>query len=160
MLIMKERLKMPECEDVMLNIRKTRLMTKLAIYETGEGKEDIRLSKYYKTDYVRLQILKTIMAVTVGYLFILFLVAVYKSEYLIEQAVNLDYRAIGITVLVIYIVLLTVYIVGTIIGYSIKYDMSRGKLTKYFRILKVMRKIYREEEGVKSPEKEEENENG
>lgn len=151
---------MPECEDVMLNIRKTRLMTKLAIYETGKGKEDIRLSKYYKTDYVRLQILKTIMAVTVGYLFILLLVAIYKSEYLIEQAVNLDYRAIGITVLVIYIVLLTIYVVGTIIGYSIKYDMSRGKLTKYFRMLKVMRKIYREEEGAKSPEKEEENENG
>ena len=143
---------MPECEDAMLNIRKTRLMTKLAIYETGKGKEDIRLSKYYKTDYVRLQILKTILSVTVGYVLILFLVAVYKSEYLIEQAVNLDYRAIGITVLVSYVVLLTIYIVGTIIGYSIKYDMSRGKLTKYFRILKVMRKIYQEEEGTNSPE--------
>lgn len=26
----------------MINIRKTRLMTKLALYETGEGREDIR----------------------------------------------------------------------------------------------------------------------
>ena len=50
----------------------------------------------------------------------------YKSEYLIAQAVNLDYRAIGMTVLVIYVVLLTVYTVGAIIGYSIKYDLSRG----------------------------------
>lgn len=160
MLTIRNRQRMPECEDAMLNIRKTRLMTKLAIYETGEGKEDIKLSKYYKTDYVRLQILKTIMAVTFGYLFVLLLVAIYKSEYLIEQAVNLDYKAIGTTVLVIYIVLLTVYIVGTIIGYSIKYDLSRGKLTRYFRMLKVMRKIYKEEEGAAAAENEEEKKNG
>lgn len=141
---------MPECEDAMLNIRKTRLMTKLAIYEEGSGKEDIRLSKYYKSDYVRFQILKTILAVTFGYLLVLALVVLYKSEYLIAQAVTLDYHAIGITVLVGYIILLTIYIVGTIIGYSIKYDLSRGKLTKYFRMLKVMRKIYREEEALQS----------
>ncbi len=144
----------------MINIRKTRLMTKLALYETGEGREDIRLSKYYKTDYVRLQILKTVLAVTVGYILILLMVGLYKSEYLIAEAVNLDYRAIGITVLVIYIILLTIYIVGTIIGYSIKYDLSRGKLTRYFRLLNIMKKIYREEEGSEAAIEEEEENNG
>lgn len=144
----------------MINIRKTRLMTKLALYETGEGREDIRLSKYYKTDYVRLQILKTVLAVTIGYILILLMVGLYKSEYLIAEAVNLDYRAIGITVLVIYIILLTIYIVGTIIGYSIKYDLSRGKLTWYFRLLNIMKKIYREEEGSEAAVEEEEENNG
>ncbi len=144
----------------MLNIRKTRLMTKLALYETGEGRRDIRLSKYYKTDYVRLQILKTVLAVTVGYILILLMVVLYKSEYLIAQAVNLDYRAIGVTVFVIYAVLLTVYIVGAIIGYSIQYDLSRGKLTRYFRILKIMKKIYREEEGSGAAAEKEEEGNG
>ena len=84
-------------------------MTKLALYETGEGREDIRLSKYYKTDYVRLQILKTLLAVTVGYILILLMVGLYKSEYLIAQAVNLDYRAIGVTIFVIYVILVTTY---------------------------------------------------
>ena len=135
-------------------------MTKLALYETGEGREDIRLSKYYKTDYVRLQILKTVLAVTIGYILILLMVGLYKSEYLIAEAVNLDYRAIGITVLVIYIILLTIYIVGTIIGYSIKYDLSRGKLTRYFRLLNIMKKIYREEEGSEAAVEEEEENNG
>ncbi len=144
----------------MINIRKTRLMTKLALYETGEGREDIRLSKYYKTDYVRLQILKTVLAVTIGYILILLMVGLYKSEYLIAEAVNLDYRAIGITVLVIYIILLTIYIVGTIIGYSIKYDLSRGKLTRDFRLLNIMKKIYREEEGSEAAVEEEEENNG
>lgn len=130
-------------------------MTKLAIYEEGKGRQDIKLSKYYKADYVRLQILKTILSVTIGYILILALVVLYKSEYLIAQAVNLDYRAIGMTVLVIYVVLLTIYVVGTIIGYSIKYDLSRGKLAQYFRMLKVMRRIYREEEEAKAGGEEE-----
>ena len=144
----------------MINIRKTRLMTKLALYETGEGREDIRLSKYYKTDYVRLQILKTLLAVTVGYILILLMVGLYKSEYLIAQAVNLDYRAIGVTIFVIYVILVTIYTVGAIIGYSIKYDLSRGKLTRYFRILNIMKKIYREAEGSEAASEKEEESNG
>ena len=47
----------------MLNNRKVRLMTKLAIYEKEDGKEDIRLGRYYRGDYVRYQLLKTIVAV-------------------------------------------------------------------------------------------------
>ena len=57
-------------------------------------------------------------------------------------------------------VLVTVYIVGAIIGYSIKYDLSRGKLTRYFRILKIMKKIYREEEGSEAAVEKEEESNG
>ena len=44
----------------MVNMRKVRLMTKLAIYEKKEGKEDIKLGKYFRRDYVRLKILHNI----------------------------------------------------------------------------------------------------
>lgn len=130
----------------MLNNRKIRLMTKLASYEEKEGREDINLSKYYKSDYVRLQMLKTIVSTTFAYLLVLVMIAIYYSEKLIEQAVTLDYRSIGMRVLGAYIALLTVYVVGTLIGYNIKYTTSRKKLAKYFRMLKRLRLIYREED--------------
>ena len=95
-----------------------------------------------------------------GYILILLMVGLYKSEYLIAQAVNLDYRAIGVTIFVIYVILVTIYTVGAIIGYSIKYDLSRGKLTRYFRILNIMKKIYREEEGSEAASEKEEESNG
>ena len=136
----------------MLNNRKIRIMTKLATYEEKEGKEDIKLSKYYKTDYVRLNILKTIMSATFGYLLLLIMLAVYKSEYLIENAVNLDYKSLFTTILGYYLVILTVMIVGTLIGYSIKYDRSRKQLSQYFRMLKKLRIIYREEDAVSANE--------
>ena len=129
----------------MLNNRKIRLMTKLAIFENKEGKEDIRLSKYYKTDYVRYQVLKSIISTTVGYLLILTLIFLYRSEYIIKNAVSLDYKTIGSYILGVYIILITVYGLGSLAWFSFKYDASRKKLSRYNKLLKRMMKIYKEE---------------
>ncbi len=131
----------------MLNNRKVRLMTRLAMYEQTEGKEDVRISKYFRTDYVRLNVLKSMVSITVGYLLILLLVIVYHSEYLIREAVTLDYRGMITRYAGIYIIILTVYGAVGMIGYMIKYRASRKKLAKYFRMLRLLRSLYREEDG-------------
>lgn len=131
----------------MLNNRKVRLMTRLAMYEQTEGKEDVRISKYFRTDYVRLNVLKTTVAITLGYLLILLLLVVYHSEYLIREAVTLDYRGMITRYAGIYVIILTVYGAVCMIGYMIKYRASRKKLAKYFRMLRLLRSLYREEDG-------------
>ena len=129
----------------MLNNDKIRLMTKLAVYENKEGKEDIRLSKYYKTDYVRYQVIKSIIGATFGYALILVLIVLYRSEYIIKNAITLDYKTIGTYILGIYIMIAAVYGLASIVIYSIKYDLSRKKLGRYFKLLKRLSKIYNEE---------------
>lgn len=129
----------------MLNTNKVRLMTKLALYETKEGKEDIRLSKYYKTDYVRYQVIKSILCATFGYALILLLIFIYKSEYLIKNAVTLNYKTIGTYILGVYIIVAAIYGLGAMVGYAIKYDLSRKKLSRYYKLLKRLNKIYNEE---------------
>lgn len=129
----------------MLNNRKIRLMTKLALYETKEGREDIKLSKYYRADYVRLQLLKTIIMATVGYLILVLLLALYNAEYLIAEAVKLDYGEIGKTLLGFYVVTLLIFGLASVFGYWIKYNMSRKKLAKYYKMLKRLKDIYQEE---------------
>lgn len=128
----------------MLNFKKIRLMTKLAVYEKKEGKEDIYLSKYYKTDYVRLQVLKSIISTTIGYGLIIAMIAFYKMEFLIKNAVVLNYKLIGTYILGFYLMLITVYGLGSLLYYSMKYDASRKKLSKYFRLLKRLEKIYKD----------------
>ncbi|NLP17074.1 MAG: hypothetical protein GX379_08560 [Clostridiales bacterium] len=128
----------------MLNFKKIRLMTKLAVYEKKDGKEDIHLSKYYKTDYVRFQTLKSIITATIGYALILALIAFYRLEYLIKNAVVLDYKLIGTYVLGFYLMTITLYGLGSIAGYSMKYDASRKKLSRYFKLLKRLEKVYNE----------------
>ena len=55
----------------MLNEKKIKIMTKLALYEKNKGKQDIGMMKYYKDDYVSIKTLKTNISIT------FFLVLVY-----------------------------------------------------------------------------------
>lgn len=136
----------------MINNRKVRLMTQLAIYERKEGKEDIELSKYYQSDYARFGVLRTAIAVTFSYVFLVMMVAFYKLEYLIDNALTLDYKAIGWTILGIYIGIMAFYLVFAMLGYSFKYRASRKKLGKYYRMLRKLNEMYREEDGYSAAE--------
>jgi hypothetical protein len=129
----------------MLNNKKIRTMTKLALYEQMDGKEDIRMGKYYKTDYVRLQVLKTVVNVTVGYILILVLIGMYKAEYIISNLVTFDFVRIGQYILGFFIMIMAVFVTGSILGYSLKYDKSRKDLSKYYKSLKKLSSFYQDE---------------
>ena len=130
----------------MVNMRKVQLMTKLAIYEKTEGKEDIKLGKFFRRDYVRLKVLHNIVWVTLGYLLVLAMIIAYQMEYLIREAVNLDYIGMGRTILGVYVIVVTVYTMVAMVAYGLYYDYSRKKLAKYFRMLRRLRSMYQEEE--------------
>ena len=133
----------------MLNNRKIRIMTKLAIYEKKEGKPDFRLAKFYKTDYARYNALKTMLWITVAYVLGVALVAFYKLEYLLDHALTLDYKALGWQILGIYIAVLSVYVIGSLVGYSIHYTVSRKKLGRYYKLLGKLKSMYNEEDEYK-----------
>ena len=97
---------------------------------------------------MRLKILHNIIAVTVGYLLVLAMIIAYQMEYLIREAVNLDYIGIGKTILGVYIIVVTVYVMTAMVAYGLYYDYSRKKLAKYFRMLRKLRSMYQEEEGT------------
>lgn len=129
----------------LLNNEKIRTMTKLAVYEEGKGKEDLRMAKYYKTDYVRLQVLKTAVNATIGYVLILLLIAMYKADYIIAKIVTLDFVRIGQIILGFYIIVMAIYITCTILWYNIKYNKSRKNLSKYNKLLKKLINFYQQE---------------
>ncbi len=135
-----------EAESRMINNRKVRLMTQLAIYEKGEGKKDFKLAKYYKTDYARFNVLKTALAVTVSYAILCVFFALYKLQYILDNILTIDYKQIGWTALGIYLGLMSFYLIVTLLGYSIKYSLSRKKLSKYYRMLRKLKELYNEED--------------
>ena len=51
----------------MLDERKVKLMTKLALYEETHGKEDFKISSYYRKDYASLHVIYAFLSVSVGY---------------------------------------------------------------------------------------------
>ena len=51
----------------MLDERKVKLMTKLAMYEETQGKEDFKISEYYRKDYAGMHTICSVIWVTIGY---------------------------------------------------------------------------------------------
>ncbi len=138
----------------MLDEEKIRLMTKLSVYEEREGKNDIRLSNYYRSDYVRYQVLKTVLCGTIAFLIVVALVVLYNTEFLIQNALVLDYKNIITYGLTIYGLVMVIYILFTILLSSIRFRKSRKRLGVYFRGLKQVEEICREEEAKTAQQKE------
>ncbi len=128
----------------MINNDKVALMTKLAIYES-KNSEDIKLSKYYKGDYVRHNVLKTIISVTIAYVCILALILFYNLEGILEKIFELNYTILGIEIFVSYFVLVVMFGLFSYVVYTDKINKSRKNLTGYHRGLKSLSRMYEED---------------
>ncbi len=130
----------------MINEEKVKVMNKLAMYEQGEGRKYLPVSKYYRSDYIGLALIKNFFLVTIGYVLILAGVAAYFGEYLMENIHKMDLISLGIGVVAGYVSLLVAYSVLTYIQYSVKYHCAKKSVKKYYGDLTRLDKIYSREE--------------
>ncbi len=141
----------PEREAPMLNPEKIKIMHQMTLFEQKAGQQEMRMSRYYRTDYIRLQMLKTIVCVTVAYLLLAFLAAFYNMEYLISNAMALDYGSLAWELLSIYVLLLAAYLLLSAMLFVNRFDQSRKDLNAYYQGLKRLREMQREEEEFDEP---------
>lgn len=132
----------------MLNKNKIRIMTKMAIYEQGEGKEYLSISKYFRRDYVGLQMIKSFIASTLGFGILFLLVIFYDLETWLDNLYQVDLRAYIGQIILKFIAFTLFYQVIAWIVYSIRYKKGQRKLKQYTNRLKKIRKLY-EQEGKK-----------
>lgn len=120
-------------------------MSKVALYEHGEGKTTLRLNKYYKTDYSSRNFLSSLPLGIITVILILSLVFVADTEWITRV-----YEKIGGTASVILLVAAVVIFVVAYCFYSLymfnhKYDNYRGNLRSYGLNLRRLKRIYEEE---------------
>lgn len=130
----------------MINEEKVKIMTKIAMYEQGEGKKYLPISRYYRSDYIGLALIKNFFLVTIGYLLVIGAVAVYFGEYLMENIHKMNLVTMGIYVLIGYAVSLIIYSALTYIQYSVKYYKAKKSVRKYYGDLTELSKMYGREE--------------
>lgn len=130
----------------MLNEEKIKIMNKLAMYEQGEGKKYLPVSRYYRSDYIGLALIKNFFLVTIGYCLILAGIAAYFGEYLADNIHKMDLVAVGRNAVIGYVVVLVVFSVATYIQYSVKYHKAKKSVKEYYQELTQLNKIYSREE--------------
>lgn len=69
----------------MLDERKVKLMTQLALYDQTQGKEDFKISEYYRKDYAGVHILYTVLWVTIGYIAVWAIAMIAGLDTLMEK---------------------------------------------------------------------------
>ena len=130
----------------MLNEEKIKIMNRLAMYEQGEGKKYLPVSRYYRSDYIGLALIKNFFLVTIGYALIVAAVAVYFGEYLLENIHKMDLVTLGVYLIIGYVVVLVAYSILTYIQYSVKYYQAKKSVREYYSWLTELNKIYARDE--------------
>ena len=133
-------------ELFMLNEEKIKIMNKLAMYEQGEGKKYLPVSRSYRSDYIGLAMIKNFFLITIGYVLVLAGIAAYFGEYLVDNIHKMNLVALGIEAVVGYIVVLVLFSVLTYIQYSVKYYRAKKSVKTYYEDLTRLNKIYNREE--------------
>lgn len=111
----------------MVNEEKVKIMNRLAMYEHGEGRKYLPVSRYYRSDYIGLALIRNFFLVTIGYVLGLAGVAAYFSEYLMDNVNKINLVEVGIYIIVGYLIVLVVYSILTYIQYSVKYFRAKKK---------------------------------
>lgn len=126
---------------------KMRAMSRMAMFETSkEGKTALNTLRFFRTDFIRWEILKTVVSVTIGYAVMIGLIVLYHLEFLIKNATKLNYKDLGLRFLGVYIVILIVYISYTIMISVYRFRLSRRQFLRYEKEMKVLLKRYDIEE--------------
>ena len=96
----------------MLDKRKIRLMIKMASYEKQGAEEDLKISSYYKKDYVSMNVWATAIWFTIGYAIVAALIAFCTLEQILEKLTILKLLLLMGTAVGGYLILLILYCTG------------------------------------------------
>jgi hypothetical protein len=133
----------------MLNEEKIKLMTKLAMYEKHTGKKTMRIAKYFRSDYISWNMIKTALAVTVAYALMIGLWLAYHVEEYMGELYSLNYIGLLRGIVEQYVIILVCYMVIAYLVYSIKYAFAMRSIRRYDGNLKRLKRMDRLEPSEK-----------
>lgn len=128
----------------MVNEKKVRLMTQLALDEKRFYKDELDESGYFCSDYIRSNTLKVLLGYSISYLLIMGLVAMYYVDYLFTNVVQMDMQSMVWLAGCIYVGLLLIITLFCVLFYMTKYTNNRKRLRKYMMEIDKLQKFYRD----------------
>lgn len=126
----------------MLNEERIILMTQMASYEKGEGKKNVKIGNYFRSDYIAIQLLKSVVAATVAYAVVLALYIFCDFERFMIDLYKIDLFAFAQNVLTYYAVVVVGYAILTYVICSWRYAKAKKSLKCYYHNLKKLNTLY------------------
>ncbi|SDB06269.1 hypothetical protein [Eubacterium oxidoreducens] len=129
----------------MVDEEKLKQMTKLAIYEEGEGKKALEISEYNRWDYVTMQMVKGWIYSTISFAALAGGELVYKDFALLDDFVD-GVAPVLIKLILHYLVLEVIYQVICFFVYNIRYTRAEKGKRRYYGLLSRLVRYYGKED--------------
>ena len=118
----------------MLNKKKIRTMSKIAVMEKHHGEELQKAREYYRSDYVAVQLLKNVCYLTVAYMIGLLLWGVANMDMLIEKLNRMQIKGILAGVIISYLLCMTAGLLLTYVITMKRYFYGQ-ELFRHYQVL-------------------------
>lgn len=129
----------------MINEEKIILMTKLAVYEKGEGKKNMEVGKYFRGDYISLHLLKTAINGTLAFVLAFGVYLLYNFEELMENLYDIDYAVFARSVITYYVIFIAIYGLLTYIVFTYRFVKAKKGIKRYYHNLKKLNNMYHQQ---------------
>lgn len=126
----------------MLNEERIILMTKLASYESGEGKRNAEIGSYFRSDYIGVQVIKSVICSTIAFFICFGLYVLYDFETFMLDIYKMDLFVFAKNVLMLYCGVVVGYAVLTYAIYSYRYSKAKKSLKNYYNNLRKLSSMY------------------
>ncbi|MGN1147942.1 MAG: hypothetical protein ACI4TB_05935 [Lachnospiraceae bacterium] len=126
----------------MLNEERIILMTRLASYESGEGKKNAAIGKYFRSDYIGMQVIKSVIGATISFFIVFGLYVLYDFENFMLDIYKMDLFVFAKNILMIYAGVVIGFAVLTYVVYSYRYSKAKKSLKNYYNNLKKLASLY------------------
>jgi uncharacterized membrane protein len=127
----------------MLNQEKIILMTKLTSYEEHEGKKNVAIGSYFRSDYIGWQVLKSIISATIAFVVVFAMYIFYDFEIFMTDIYKMDLMEFAKHVLFLYLGIVGAYAVISYIIYTIRYSRAKRSLKLYYMNLRRLAAMYK-----------------
>ena len=130
----------------MLNEERVKHMIKLADYETKGGKEELKISSYFKKEYISMNTMWTLLWMTVAYALVVMTVWLALRELVTMELNQIQVLSLVILIATIYLALFITYLVKARRYYKRKHARAYHRVKKFKENLMVLERIYEKED--------------
>ena len=128
----------------MLNEKRIILMTKMASYEENEGKRNVAIGSYFRSDYIGWQVLKSIISATIAFVVVFGMYIFYDFELFMTDIYKMDLLEFAKRVFTLYLWTIGVYAVISYVVYTVRYSRAVKSLKTYYVNLRRLSDMYKQ----------------
>ena len=120
----------------MVNEDRIKLMTRMAAYEKEEHKVNKKIVSFFRSDYISMQMLKSVVSTTIVFAIMFGLYVLYDFEVFMKEIYQMDMFEFAKSVIIIYVIFLGVILLITYVVSLYQYNRAMQSTKLYYANLK------------------------